>query len=208
MIIILLEKGLRNLLGSEWGIEVVAEADNGRDALKLVEQEQPDIIIMDIGMPKLNGIEAAKRITETSGKTKIIALSMHSDKQFVTRMLSAGASGYLLKDCAVDELVNAINTVMENKIYLSSEISGIVVNEYMNTISEQEKQKNGELTGREIEVLQLIAEGKTTKAIAEALFISSKTVEAHRKNIMNKLNLFTVPELTKYAIRAGITSLD
>jgi DNA-binding NarL/FixJ family response regulator len=204
----ILRAGLKNLLSSEPDIEVVAEADNGRDALKLVEKEEPDIIIMDIGMPKLNGIETTKRICESQGKTKVIALSMHSDKQFITGMLAAGATGYLLKDCAVDELVIAINTVMDNKVYLSSEISGIVVNEFMNTIAESEKQKNTQLTGREREVLQSIAEGKTTRAIAEALFISTKTVEAHRKNIMKKLNLFTIPDLTKYAVRAGITSLD
>ncbi|MBL1212686.1 MAG: response regulator transcription factor [Ignavibacteriae bacterium] len=204
----ILRAGLKNLLSSEPDIEVVAEADNGRDALKLVEKEEPDIIIMDIGMPKLNGIETTKRICESQCKTKVIALSMHSDKQFITGMLAAGATGYLLKDCAVDELVIAINTVMDNKVYLSSEISGIVVNEFMNTIAESEKQKNTQLTGREREVLQSIAEGKTTRAIAEALFISTKTVEAHRKNIMKKLNLFTIPDLTKYAVRAGITSLD
>ena len=204
----IVREGLRNLLNSEMGFEIIDEAENGREALKLVEEKNPDIIILDIGMPELNGIEAAKKIKERSPNTKVIALSMHSDKHYVTGMLSAGASGYLLKDCAVDELVNSINTVTNNKIYLSPQISGIVVNEFINSISDPEKQNTTDLTGREKEVLQLIAEGNSTKKIAEILFISAKTVEAHRKNIMTKLNLFSVPELTKYAIRAGITSLE
>jgi DNA-binding NarL/FixJ family response regulator len=204
----IVREGLKNILNNEWGMEIIAEAENGRDAIKLVEEKKPDIIIMDIGMPELNGIEATKRICENSPKTKVIALSMHSDKQFVTGMLRAGASGYLLKDCAVDELVDAINTVRDNKIYLSSDISGILVNELMNKLPINESLKTSELSDREKEVLQLIAEGISTKKIAKKLFISIKTVESHRKNIMVKLDLFTVPELTKFAVRSGLTTLE
>ena len=204
----IVREGLKNLLDKEWDIEIIGEADNGRAALQIVQNLDPDIIIMDIGMPQLNGIEAAKRIKEISPEIKIIALSMHSDKQFVTGMLQAGSSGYLLKDCAVDELVDAIRTVVDNKIYLSSEISGIVVNEYMQNLTKLDESNFSDLTDREREVLQLIAEGTTTKNISERLFISVKTVESHRKNIMDKLKLYTVPELTKYAIRSGLTSLE
>ena len=204
----IVREGLKNLLDKEWDIEIVGEADNGRIALQIVQDVNPDIIILDIGMPELNGIEAAKQITEISPYTKIIALSMHSDKQFVTGMLQAGAAGYLLKDCAVDELVTAIRTVIDKKIYLSTEISGIVVNEYMQNLTKLDDSNFSDLTDREKEVLQLIAEGTSTKNISEKLFISVKTVEAHRKNIMDKLKLFTVPELTKYAIRSGLTSLE
>ncbi len=204
----IVREGLKNILNSEWGIDVIAEAENGRKAMQLVEEKKPDIIIMDIGMPELNGIEATKKIRENSPETKVIALSMHSDKQFVTGMLRAGASGYLLKDCAVDELVDAINTVMDKKIYLSSDISGILVNELMNKLPINEDLKSSELSDREKEVLQLIAEGISTREIAKTLFISIKTVESHRKNIMTKLDLHTVPELTKYAIRTGLTSLE
>ncbi len=204
----IVREGLKNLLSSEWDIEIIGEAENGREALSLVNEKKPDIIIMDIGMPELNGIEAAKRITAESPKTKIIALSMHSDKLFVTGMLRAGASGYLLKDCAVDELVDAIRTVMDKKVYLSADISGILVNELMNKLPENEDLNNSELSDREKEVLQLMAEGISTKDIAAKLFISVKTVESHRKNIMTKLDMFSVPELTKYAIRTGLTSLE
>jgi DNA-binding NarL/FixJ family response regulator len=204
----IVREGLKNLLSKEWEIEIIAEANDGREAINLVEKFDPDIIIMDIGMPGLNGIEATKKIKYQSPKTKIIALSMHSDKQFITGMLKAGASGYLLKDCAVDELVDAIKTVTNSNIYLSSQISGIVVNELLNSLSKSENLRKIDLSTREKEVLQLIAEGKQTKEIAEILFISIKTVEAHRKNIMSKLNLFTIPELTKYAIKTGLTSLN
>lgn len=204
----IVREGLKNLLSSEWDIEIIGEAENGREALNLVNEKKPDIIIMDIGMPELNGIEAAKKIKAESPETKIIALSMHSDKQFVTGMLRSGASGYLLKDCAVDELVDAIRTVMDKKVYLSSDISGILVNELMNKLPENEDLNSSELSDREKEVLQLMAEGISTKEIAAKLFISVKTVESHRKNIMTKLDLHTVPELTKYAIRSGLTSLE
>lgn len=204
----IVREGLKNLLSVEWDIEIIGEAENGREALILVIEKKPDLIIMDIGMPELNGVEAAKRIKKESPETKIIALSMHSDKQFVTGMLQAGASGYLLKDCAVDELVDAIRTVMDKRIYLSTEISSVVVNEFMSNLSLNDNINSNELSDREKEVLQLIAEGKPTKNIADLLFISNKTVESHRKNIMTKLDLHTIPELTKYAIRSGLTSLE
>lgn len=204
----ILREGIKNLLNNEWSLEVIAEAKNGREAVGLVEENKPDIIIMDIGMPELNGIEATIKIKEQSPETKVIALSMHSDKQFITKMLKAGASGYLLKDCAVDDLVKAINSVMENNIFLSPKISGVLVNEFINASSNNNQTSSTELSIREKEVLQLIAEGKSTREVAELLFISIKTVESHRKNIMVKLDLHTIPELTKYAIRSGLTFLE
>ncbi len=203
----IVREGLKNLLNKELDIEVIAEANNGREALRLTEENSHDIVIMDIGMPELNGIEAAKKIREVSKGKKVIALSMHSDKQYVTGMLGAGAVGYLLKDCAVDELIEAIKAVIHNKIYLSADISGVVIDQFMKNFSKPETTKSSELSSREKEVLQLISEGKSTKEIGGILFISTKTVESHRKNIMMKLDLYTIPELTKYAIRSGITTL-
>ena len=204
----LLREGIKNLLKSEPNIEVIAEAENGRETLNLVEIHQPDIILMDIGMPELNGIEATIKIKEQVPETKIIALSMYSDRQYILKMFKAGASGYLLKDCAIEDLTKAIGTVMRNNIFLSPKISGIVINDFINKSLVDEEISGSELSVREKEVLQLIAEGKSTKQIAERLYISIKTVESHRKHIMVKLNLHTIPELTKYAIRTGITTLE
>ena len=200
--------GLRNLLDIEMGLEVIGEAENGRDTVKLATELKPDVVIMDIGMPELNGIAATKQILRELKKTKVIALSMYSDKQFVTGMFKAGASAYLLKDSAFEELVDAIKTVVNDRIYISKEITGIVVNELLGALSKEALLDSKELSDRENEVLQLIAEGNSTKAIANRLNVSIKTVESHRKNIMDKLDIHTIPELTKYAIRTGITSLE
>ena len=199
---------LGKLLEKEMDFEIIGEADNGRDTVKLATEVLPDVVIMDIGMPELNGVEATKQIIQISDKIKIIALSMHSDKMFITGMFKAGASGYLLKDCAFDELVDAIKSVVNNKIYVSKEVTGIVVNELLGAISKENLTGTTNLSDREKEVLQLLAEGKSTKETAQALNLSIKTIESHRKNIMTKLNINTIPELTKYAVRMGLTSLN
>jgi DNA-binding NarL/FixJ family response regulator len=168
----------------------------------------PDVVIMDITMPDLNGVEATKQILSKSPDIKIIGLSMHSDTVFVTEMLKSGAAGYLIKDCAFEELVRAIRTVIDNKVYLSPSISGVVVEDYIQRLSQTNFTGSDILSDREREVLQLMAEGNSTKRIAAKLHISVKTVETHRRQIMNKLDIHTVAELTKYAIRKGLTSLE
>jgi DNA-binding NarL/FixJ family response regulator len=189
-------------------MEVVAEAENGRAAARLAAEMAPDVIIMDVTMPDLNGVEATKQILSKSPDIKIIALSMHSDTLFVTEMLKSGAAGYLLKDCAFEELTRAIRTVVDGKTYLSPSISGVVVEDYLHRLSKVDFSNSDVLTDREREVLQLMAEGNSTKQIALRLHISTKTVETHRRQIMGKLDIHTVAELTKYAIRKGLTSLE
>ena len=203
----IMRDGLRSLIEKQSDMTVVGEADNGRIALQLCQKLQPDIVVMDIGMPDLNGIEATSQIIGSKIATKVIALSMYSDKSFVSKMLMAGASGYLLKDCAVDELILAIKTVIENKVYISPAVAGTVIAEYKRYCPVTEELEAPTLTTREKEVLQLMAEGISTKKIASHLNVSIKTVETYRQQIMRKLNLFTVAELTKYAIREGITEV-
>ena len=205
---IITRQGLRSLLETQSDIEVVAEAQDGRTAVRLARQLSPDIIIMDVSMPDLNGIEATRQIVSDFENIKVIALSMHSDTLYVAEMLKNGASGYLLKDCAFDELIQAIRIVITGKTYLSPAISGVVVDDYLHRLSKSEVSSADVLTDREREVLQLMAEGKSTKEIARHLYISTKTVETHRRQIMNKLNLHSVAELTKYAIKKGLTSLE
>ena len=201
-------QGLRSLLDKQSDMEVVAEAEEGRTTVRLVRELLPDVVIMDVTMPDLNGMEAARQITREFGNVRIVALSMHSDSLFVTEMLKSGASGYLLKDCAFEELARAIRTVVAGKTYLSPSISGVVVDDYLHRLSKADFSGLDVLTSREREVLQLLAEGKSTKQIALKLHISVKTVETHRRQIMNKLDIHTVAELTKYAIRKGLTSLE
>jgi DNA-binding NarL/FixJ family response regulator len=201
-------QGLRSLLEKQQDMEVVAEAEDGREAIRLAAEMAPDVVIMDITMPDLNGVEATKQILAKSPDIKIIGLSMHSDTVFVTEMLKSGAAGYLIKDCAFEELVRAIRTVIDNKVYLSPSISGVVVEDYIQRLSQTNFTGSDILSGREREVLQLMAEGNSTKRIAAKLHISVKTVETHRRQIMNKLDIHTVAELTKYAIRKGLTSLE
>ncbi len=201
-------QGLRLLLEKESDMEVVAEADQGRAAVQLAGELMPDVVIMDVSMPDLNGMEATKQIVGRIENVKVIALSMHSDTLFVTEMLKSGVSGYLLKDCAFEELASAIRSVVSGKTYLSPSISDVVVNGYLHRLSKSETAGSDIISDREREVLQMIAEGKSTKQIALKLHISVKTVETHRRQIMNKLNIFSVAELTKYAIRKGLTSLE
>jgi len=204
----IVREGLRALIEKRPGFEVIAEAEDGRTTVKLTKELSPDIVIMDIAMPDMNGIEATRRIIEQVPNVKVIALSMHSDIRFVVEMLKAGASGYLLKDCASEELTNAIRAVMKNRTYLSPDIADIVIKDYSRLISKENLSVFSILTAREREALQLLAEGKTTREIATLLKISVKTVETYRQKIMDKLNIYSIAELTKYAIREGLTSLD
>lgn len=203
----IVREGLRTLLDKQTGMKVIGEAANGTAAVKIALELCPDIVIMDVTMPDLNGIEATRRIIAKNPKIKIIALSMHSDRRFMIEMLKNGASGYLLKDSAFDELAFAIKTVMKNQTYLSSQIADLVLKEYINQINKTEANAYSQLTPREREVLQMLAEGHTTKQISARLHVSVKTVETHRKQIMDKLNIHNIAGLTKYAIREGITKL-
>ena len=203
-----LRKGLKSLLDQQQDIEVVGEAEDGLEVIKLVKKLLPDIVILDIGMPAMNGIQATQHIIAEVPNTKVLALSMHSDHQFVLKMLQAGASGYLLKDCAFEELIAAVRTITDGKYYLSKDVTGVVINDYINKIQATNSIGQPVLTSREREILQLITEGKSTVEIAKLLNVSSKTVETHRKNIMDKLDIHTIAELTKYAVREGLTSLE
>src|SRR5512140_2978684 len=200
--------GLRALIEKEPNMEVVAEACDGRTTVQKAKEFMPHIIIIDIAMPDLNGIEATRQIVTDIPGVKIIALSMHSDRRFVIRMLESGASGYLLKDSAFEELSMAIRTVLSGKIYLSPAIAGGVVENVMRNSSQKISRTTAELTPREREVLQLLAEGRTTKKIASQLNVSVKTVETHRRQVMEKLDIHSVAELTKWAVREGLTSLE
>ncbi|MBM4274978.1 MAG: response regulator transcription factor [Deltaproteobacteria bacterium] len=204
----IVRRGLRTLLAGEPDMKVLAEADNGRTALQLVKKLHPDVIIMDISMPDLNGMEAARQIRDECPGVKVIALSMHSDSLFVLNMLKAGASGYLLKDCALEELVKAVRLVVKDKTYLSPGVSDIVIKDFISGWTSTGASAFSILSNREREVLQLLAEGQSTNQIAHTLCVSVKTVEAHRKAIMNKLGIRSIAELTKYAIRQGITFLE
>jgi DNA-binding NarL/FixJ family response regulator len=200
-------QGLRALLDKQPDMEVIAEAGEGRTALRLARDLSPDVIILDVAMPDLNGIETARMITAEMSDIKVIALSMHSDRRFVIEMLKAGASGYLLKDCALEDLVRAIRVVMANQTYLSPEIAGTVVEEYVRRSPDGDTSAFSILTVREREVLQLLAEGLSTKNIAARLHVSVKTIETHRQHIMEKLDTHSIADLIKYAVREGLTSL-
>ncbi|NOQ65645.1 MAG: response regulator [Desulfobacterales bacterium] len=201
--------GLRSLLEKQADIEVVGAAENGRKAVQMAQEKNPDVVVMDVSMPDLNGIEATKQIIESLPETRVVALSMHSDKRFVMGMLRAGASGYLLKDCASQELANAILQVAGGKKYLSPEITGVVIDDFLlGGSSEEVTTAASPLSPREREVLQLIAEGWSTKQIASHLYVSVKTIETHRRQIMRKLDLHAIADLTKYAIREGLTSIE
>ena len=204
----IMREGLRSLLEKQPGMEVIAEAESGKTTVQLSRRFKPDVILMDIIMPDINGIEATRQILAELPDVKVIALSMHADRKFVTEMLSVGASGYLLKDSAFEELGKALRTVANNQIYLSPKISGLVENDYLPNIATKDSSALPVLTNREREVLTLLAEGMTTKQIASCLYLSVKTVETYRKKIIDKLGFNSIAELTKYAIREGLTSLD
>ncbi len=200
--------GLKSLLGTLAGLAVVGEAEDGHQALRLARELEPDLVIMDVTMAGLNGVEATRQLTALLPGVKVIALSMHSDPRYVVGMLKAGASGYLIKDCAFEELAKAVEAVMAGRTYLCPEVAEVVVKGFINVLERSPDPDQSEvLTPREREVLQMLAEGASARAIAERLHVSVKTVEAHRRNIMQKLGLHSLPELTKFALREGITSL-
>jgi two-component system, NarL family, response regulator NreC len=201
----MLRHGLSKSFQNEKDMEVIAQAKDGRTTVELVKELSPNVVIMDIGMPDLNGIEATRQIVKENSKVKVIALSMHSSKNFIIEMFKAGASGYLLKDCEFDELVNAIRLVVNNKKYISPAISDVVVDNYMQQSGNEKGTAFSILSQREREVLQLLTEGKATKQIAKRLHISAKTVEVHRLNLMSKLKIDSIAQLTKYAIQEGLT---
>jgi DNA-binding NarL/FixJ family response regulator len=204
----ILRQGLRTLIEKDPDLKVVAEAEDGRKTVRLVEELQPQVVIMDVNMPELNGIEATRQIIAKAPGVKVIALSMHTDRRFVINMMRAGASGYLLKDCAFEELSQAIRLVLDNKTYLSPGVAEIIIKDYVAGLPQQGSAAYSVLTPREREVLQLMAEGKSTSQIAEVIHVSVKTVETHRQQIMHKLGIRSIAELTKFAIREGLTSLD
>lgn len=205
----MLREGLKSLIRQEAGMEVVGEADNGKDTVALAAKAGAHVVVMDVAMPDLNGIEATRKIVGANPHTRVVALSGHANKEFVREMLTAGASAYVLKKRAYEELVRAIREVMQGRKYLSPDVAQGVVDDYVElSASRSVKPAFVLLTDREREVLQQLAEGKSTKEIADALAVSVKTIETHRRNIMEKLNLHSVAELTKYAIREGVTSLE
>ena len=204
----IMREGLRSLLEKQPDMEVVAEAENAQTALKLVEELKPDLVIIDVVMPALNGIEATRRILTKVPSVKVIALSMYSDKRFVMEMLRAGASGYLLKDCAFEELDGAIRAVTQGRTYITPRIVDIIVKDYFSQVEKPSSSALSSLTSRQYEVLQLLAEGRTTREIAQQMSLSVKTIESHRQQIISKLNIRSIAGLTKYAIREGLISTD
>lgn len=205
----MMREGLKALIANEADFEVVGEADNGTAIVELARKAGAHIVIMDVAMPDLNGIEATRKLLKAMPSCKVVALSGHANGEFVREMLKAGASAYVLKARAYEELVRAIREVMKGKKYLSPDIAQGVVDAFVEmAASRSANPAFVVLTDRERESLQLIAEGKSTKEVADALSVSIKTIETHRHNIMEKLNLHSVAELTKYAIREGLTSVD
>jgi two-component system, NarL family, response regulator NreC len=201
----MMRSGLRLLLEREPDFSIVGEAGDGRQAIEIVETQSPDIVIMDVAMPNLNGIEAARRITGAHPRTAIVILSMHSDESYVLRALNAGARGYLLKDSAESDLIAAVRAVSQGKAFFSPAISKLLVEDYIRQLRQRGVEDSYELlTPRERELLQLVAEGKTTKEAATLLNLSPYTVDTHRANLMRKLNLNSLPELILYAVRKGV----
>lgn len=203
--------GLAALIDKQPDMRVVGEADNGREAVRAVQDLAPDVVIMDISMPDLNGIDATRQILAASPATRVIALSMYSDRRYVEGMLSAGVSGYLVKSCAFDELVQAILAVVGGTAYLSPNVAEVVIRDYARRLTgapaDTAPLPAHRLSSREREVLQLLAEGHNAEQIAAKLYISIKTVSTHRRHIMEKLNLNNIADLIKFAVREGLTSI-
>jgi len=204
----IVREGLRSLLDGRPEMDVVGEAKDGREAVQLATELSPDVVVMDITMPNLNGIDATRHIVGELSNVRVIALSVHSDTMFVTDMLKAGASGYVLKDSLFDELVEAILCVTAGGAYLSPKIAGGIVHAFIKRLDPADRSPLQTLTGREREVLQLVAEGKNTKRIASVLHVSTKAIEANRRKIMEKLDAHSIAELVKIAILGGLTSLE
>ena len=204
----IVREGLKSMIEQQSEMEVVGEAKDGHMAVQLTKDLAPDVVIMDVSMPNLNGVEATKYILEQKPNVKVIILSMHMDSHIVKESLKAGAVGYVLKSYLFDELLNALKAVETHGVYLSPRITGVVVENYKTEQAADTKQQTKKLTTRERQILQLIAEGKTIKEIARILHISPKTADANRRQIMNKLEIFNIADLTKYALREGLTSLE
>jgi len=202
-----MRRGLRLLLESQPGFTIVAEAADGRQAVEQAQDTRPDVVVLDIAMPHLNGTEAAQRITEMLPNTAVVVLSMHSDEAYLLRALKAGARGYLLKDSSEGDLVEAIKAVSEGKAFFSPEVSRMLVEDYVRELRSRDAEDSyGLLTAREREILQLLAEGKSNKDIAAMLTLSLFTVETHRRNLQEKLSLHSFAELILYAVRKGVIS--
>ena len=193
-------QGFKMLLDAQPDMEIVGEASNGREAVETAEALRPDVVVMDVAMPELNGIEATRRLTASTPHTRVIALSMHKDSVYVREILRAGARGYLLKDSGAEDLVSAIRAVAKGESYLSPAVSNAVLDDYRKHVTNPIDL----LTSREREVLQMLAEGKTNKEIAGVLNLSVYTVDAHRGRIMEKLNLHSINDLVRFAVRNGI----
>ena len=203
----LMRSGLRLVIERQPDLTVVGEAADGREAVALAKSLRPDVAVMDISMPNLNGIEAAYQITQTHSETAVIMLSMHPDESYILRTLKAGAKGYLLKDSAEADLITAVRAVAQGKSFFSPAVSKVLLDDYMRKLKRSGVEDPYDLlTPREREILQLVAEGKSNKEVANLLNLSVYTVETHRSNVMQKLNLKGVPELTLYAVRKGIIS--
>ncbi|MHB9131504.1 MAG: response regulator [Armatimonadota bacterium] len=204
----IMREGLRALLEAQDNMQVVGQAENGRRAVQLIRDLRPQVAIIDVTMPDMNGIQATRQAIAEVPEIKVIALSMHADSRAVDQMLKAGALGYVLKDCVFDDLSTAVNSVLADQPYFSPQIANIVLQGYLNPTMRYGSVALTLLSDREREVLQLVAEGNSTKEIAAKLFISIKTVEKHRQQIMEKLEMHSVAELTRFAIREGLISLE
>jgi two-component system response regulator NreC len=204
----LIRDGLKSLIAKQPEFEVIGEAGDGLKAVSLVKELKPDIVIMDVSIPELNGYDATRQIVSEFPDVKVIALSMHSDRRFVLEMLKAGANGYMIKDCAFEEITRAVTAVWKGQTYLSPQVAGVIVGDFINQKGIQERSAIAQLSEREREVLKMLAEGHSTKEIASKINLSIKTIETHRKNIMDKLGIRNIAALTKLAIREGLTSLD
>ena len=204
----ILRDGIAAQLGVEGRYDVVAQAADGLEAVALCKQYHPDVIIMDLGMPQLNGIEATRQVIEVCGGTKVLALSMHSEQRYVADALQAGVAGYVLKDAAFEELERALDTVLSGGVYLSPGIQAAVIDHALGRGPGVRGATSKELTAREREILQMVAEGLTAKQIAATLHLSVKTVETHRRQVMEKTGANSVADLVRYAIREGIATLD
>ncbi|MBI9016686.1 MAG: response regulator transcription factor [Phycisphaerae bacterium] len=204
----IMREGLKNLIDQQDGMQVIGEAGDGRRAVELTQEHSPNVVIMDVSMPGLNGIEATRQIKNQNPATKVLALSVHPGRHFVSDMLKAGAAGYLLKNCAFKEMKIAIDTLLEDHTYLSPGLTDVIVEDYVKQLNSGQTAVCAGLSSREREVLQLIAEGNSTKQIAQLLHVSAKTVATHREHIMSKLSIHNVVDLTKYAVREGLTSFE